>query len=153
MSTTPHERRMIGALLRIPFQAVVRRIHAGLAQVGFTDVNSAHFVVFQHMRPEGMRATDLAARAQITKQSMGYLIEYLEARGYVQRVEDPEDKRARLVQLTARGWALDRAARGIVHEVEQEWRQYVGADRFAILEEVLRDLVRTSENGDKRVQT
>lgn len=132
---------MIGALLRIPFQVVVKRIHDGLARAGFDDLSPAHFVVFQHMRPEGVRATELAEQAQITKQSMGYLIAYLEERGYVKRVADPHDKRARLVQLTERGQALDATARAIVQQVEQEWSQYLGADRFAQLQQLLRDLI------------
>lgn len=148
MSDVLQDQRMIGALLRIPFQAVIRRIHAGLMLAGFDDVSPAHFVVFQHMRQAGIRATELAQRAQMTKQSMGYLIDYLEARGYVERVEDPADKRARIVRLTERGWALDTAARGIVQQVEREWRQYLGADRFAELQNLLRALVAALEDEE-----
>lgn len=132
---------MLGALLRIPFQAIVERIHAGLVAAGFDDLSPAHFVVFQHMRPEGVRTTELAERAQITKQSMGYLVDHLEARGYVTRVADPSDKRARLVQLTERGRLVDATARSIVQQVEHEWSQYLGTDRFATLQHLLRELV------------
>ena len=141
MSDGQADRRMIGALLRIPFQVVVERIQAGLVQAGFDDLSPAHFVVFHHMRPEGVRATELAEQAQITKQSVGYLITYLEERGYVERVADPRDKRARLVQLTERGQALDATARGIVQQVEREWSEYLGTDRFAQLQQLLRDLI------------
>ena len=141
MSDGQADRRMIGALLRIPFQVAVERLYAELARAGFDDLTPAHFVVFQHMRPEGVRATELAQQAQITKQSMGYLITYLEERGYVERVADPRDKRARLVHLTERGQALDATARRIVQQVEREWSEYLGADRFAQLQQILRDLI------------
>jgi DNA-binding MarR family transcriptional regulator len=146
MSGDDADQYMLGALLRIPFQVIVERIHAGLRQAGFDDLSPAHLVVFQHMRPEGVRATELAERAQITKQSMGYLIDHLEARGYVARVADPSDKRARLVQLTERGRMLDAAARRIIAQVECEWSRYLGADRFAELKHLLRELIGALES-------
>ena len=83
MSDQRHERRrrMIGALLRIPFQAINARLEAELAAAGFADLRPAHFSVFQHLPADGARVTDLAERAQITKQSMGYLVDHLEERG------------------------------------------------------------------------
>ena len=101
------ERRMLGALLRIPFQAITARLHTEFAAAGFADLSPAQFVVFQHLPAEGARVSELAARAQITKQSMGYLIDYLAARGYVERLPDPADGRAAIVRLTERGWAVD----------------------------------------------
>src|SRR5438132_8204940 len=112
------DRRMIGALLRGPARAIVDRIARDLPAAGFTDLRPAHFVVFQHIQPTGSRLTELAELAQITKQSMGYLVDDLEQRGYVERVPDPRDGRARPVRLTARGWELDHAARAIMAPIE-----------------------------------
>ena len=78
------DRRMIGALLRIPREAALRQVVAGLAAADFGDVRPAHFTVFQHMPPEGIRLTVLADAALMTKQSMGYLVDDLEALGYVE---------------------------------------------------------------------
>src|SRR5262252_2106884 len=94
----------IGILLRDLGQNLVRRVTAGLAEAGFDDVRPAHTAVFQHIDAEGSRLTDLAERAQITKQSMGYLVDYLEERGYLERRPDPSDRRVALIFLTERGW-------------------------------------------------
>src|SRR5436305_12397169 len=89
---------------------VVRRVSVGLAEAGFDDIRPAHTAVFQHIEAAGSRLTDLAERAQIAKQSMGYLVDYLERRGYLERRPDPSDRRAAIVCLTDRGWAQIQAA-------------------------------------------
>ena len=139
------ERRMLGALLRIPFQAITARLHTELAAAGFADLSPAQFVVFQHLPAEGARVSELAARAQITKQSMGYLVDYLAARGYVERLPDPADGRAAIVRLTERGWAVDQAARAISRGVEEEWARRLGRRRMDQLRDLLERLVTSLE--------
>jgi DNA-binding MarR family transcriptional regulator len=133
--------RMLGALLRIPFQAITARIAADLAAAGFTDLRPAYLAVFQHLDAEGSRLTDLAHRAQVTKQSMGALVDRLERWGYVERIPDPRDRRARIVRRTARGWTVERTARASIRALEDEWTQRVGAERMrqcrAVLEEIV----------------
>jgi DNA-binding MarR family transcriptional regulator len=146
VSDIDRERRTIGALLRLPGQAMNRRIAAGLAKAGYGDLRPAHFSVFQYMPQDGGRATDLAEQAQITKQSMGYLIDYLEERGYVERMPDPTDKRAQRIRHTAKGWAVDREARKIVAELEEEWSARLGGNRLETLKSTLRDLVSIIED-------
>ncbi len=58
---------MIGAPLRVPFQATVSQTYEGRIMAGYTDLRPAHFTVFQHLRGEGARLTELAEKAQITK--------------------------------------------------------------------------------------
>jgi DNA-binding MarR family transcriptional regulator len=130
----------LGILLRAPFQEVVRRISAELAEAGFDDLRPAHTAVFQHIAPDGSRLTDLAERAQITKQSMGYLVDYLEQRGYLERRPDPSDRRAALICLTDRGWAQIHAALAIIHTVESEWTRALGKQRMRQLRELLTEL-------------
>jgi DNA-binding MarR family transcriptional regulator len=96
--------------------------------------------VFQHIEAGGSRLTDLAERAQITKQSMGYLVDYLEERGYVERRPDPTDRRATLICLTDRGWSQVRAALAIIAAVEAEWTQALGKERMAHLRDLLTEL-------------
>ena len=139
MAEKHEDRRMLGALLRIPFQAIVARIYAGLVARGFTDLRPAHFVVFQLIKPEGSRVTELADQAQITKQSMGALVDHVEACGYIERLPDPTDRRAKIVRLTERGWALDAAAREILKQMEEEWEDQLGVRRMEELKQVLRD--------------
>src|SRR5260221_11016568 len=113
----PEDRRMIGALLRIPREAALRQVLAGLAAAGFGDVRPAHFTVFQHMPPEGIRLTALADAALMTKQSMGYLVDDLEALGYVERVPDADDRRAKVVRLTTRGRPVEETGRAVLRQM------------------------------------
>lgn len=121
---------MFGALLRIPFQAINRRIQSNLAAAGFDDLRPAHFSVFQHLPEDGTRLTRLAEDAQMTKQSMGELVRYLEAAGYLKRVPDPDDGRARIIQRTDAGWDVEKIARRSIRDQVQEWGSRLGPERF-----------------------
>ena len=134
------ERPNLGILLRIPFQEVVQRVGAGLAEAGFDDLRPARTAVFQHIVAGGSRLTDLAERAQITKQSMGYLVDYLEQRGYLERRPDPSDRRAALICLTDRGWAQIHAALATIATLEQEWTHALGKQRMQQLRQLLTEL-------------
>ena len=130
----------IGILLRGPYQEIVRRIADELAEAGFDDIRPAHTAVFQHIKADGSRLSELAQRAQLTKQSMGYLVDYLEERGYVERRPDPTDRRASLILLTERGWEQVRAALRIIAGIEDEWAQWLGTGRMEELRKMLADL-------------
>ena len=147
--------RMLGALLRIPFQAVTARVAADLAASGFADLRPAHLSVFQHLDPTGSRLTDLAARAQVTKQSMGALVDDLERWGYVERVADATDGRVRLIRRTERGWAVERAARASIRAFEEEWGRRIGPERMrqfrGVLEEFAAALDAEAARADPRV--
>jgi len=135
-----HARPNIGILLRDPVQEVVRRVSAGLAEAGFDDLRPAHTAVFQHIEADGSRLTDLAERAQMTKQSMGYLVDYLEERGYLERRRDETDRRATLICLTDRGWGQVRAALAIIAGIEEEWAARLGKRRMRELRDALVEL-------------
>jgi len=130
----------LGILLRQLGQEVVRRVSTGLAEAGFDDVRPAHTAVFQHIQADGSRLTDLAERAQITKQSMGYLVDHLERCGYLERRADPADRRATLICLTEHGWDEIKTALAIIAAVEQEWETQLGAQRLQQLRELLTEL-------------
>lgn len=138
--SSQHQRPNVGIFLRDSYQEVVRRVSEGLVDAGFDDLRPAHTAVFQHIEAGGSRLTALAERAQITKQSMGYLVDYLEERGYLERRPDPTDRRAALVCLTERGWAQIRAALAIIATVEQEWTNELGEERMEQLRELLSEL-------------
>lgn len=130
-------RRHIGVLLRTGFQEFVDDLFARLAAEGFDDLRPAHSPVFQHLEAGGSRIGYLAERAQMTNQSMGYLVDEVERRGYVVRRADPTDRRASLVVLTARGRAGIATARRLIDEIEHDWRRRIGADRMDALEDAL----------------
>jgi DNA-binding MarR family transcriptional regulator len=61
----------------------------------------------------------------------------LERDGYVQRITDPGDARAKLICLTPRGRAALRAMRTTALAVEEEWRQRLGAEQLASFRDTL----------------
>lgn len=140
--------RMMGTLLRIPFEATVARIAEDYAAAGYGELRPPHFTVFQHLPPEGARATDLAEQAQLTKQYMGTLIDYLEDRGYVVREPDPTDRRASLVKWTERGQVVAALARASLGRLEAEWAARLGGDRLEQLRTLLRDLTAIVEGRE-----
>jgi DNA-binding MarR family transcriptional regulator len=79
-------------------------------------------------------------RAQITKQSMAELVAHLERHGYVERVPDPSDRRAKLVRTTARGSEVYAIAREVIAEIEREWTARLGAGKMRRLRELLQEL-------------
>jgi DNA-binding MarR family transcriptional regulator len=120
-----------------------------LAESGYADLQPAHSAAIQALwaRPEGARLTTLARTARMTKQSMGALVDHLSRTGYVERVEDPEDHRASLVRLTARGRAYAKAVRAFARRVEADWGRRIGDLRLRDLKETLADLVLDSVEG------
>jgi DNA-binding MarR family transcriptional regulator len=136
---------MLGALLRAPGAAIVERIASDLVAAGYSDIRPSHFSVFQQLPAEGGRLTLLAERAQITKQSMGALIDQLVTTGYLERVPDPADGRAQIIRRTARGWQVERIARASISELESEWADALGAERMQQLRQTLTDLAELLE--------
>lgn len=146
MTSASPSSRLIGALLRIPYQATVERVYHRLTVAGYTDLRPTHLTLLQHLPPEGLHITELATLAQMTRQSMGALVDYVEERGYVERVDDPTDKRAWLVRMTAKGREVERIARAALADLEVEWARALGEERFSHLYATLRDLVAVVEN-------
>lgn len=130
----------VGVLLFLPYRAMETRVFEGLAAAGFADLTPAQARVFQRIAPGGSRLTDLAAQAAITKQSAGFLVDQLEHGGYVERVPDPADGRARLVRIAERGRRSVEASREIVAQVEAEWAAHLGERRMTQLRRILTDL-------------
>jgi DNA-binding MarR family transcriptional regulator len=129
-----------GVLLFIPYRHMENRILHAIKEAGFDDLTLAQARVFQRIAPGGSRLTDLAEQSQMTKQSVAGLVDELERMRYVKRVPDPNDRRARLIQIATRGRQAAKAAQVAHDEVQAEWRSHVGARRFGQLREILEDL-------------
>jgi DNA-binding MarR family transcriptional regulator len=131
------ERTNLGLLCYFPYRAMETRVMQALAAAGFDDLTAAQSRVFQRVGPSGTRLTDLAEQARVTKQTAGFLVDQLERAGYVQRVPDPTDARARLVQMAARGRSVVEVARTVEAEVEAEWTAHLGRPAAAQLRRAL----------------
>lgn len=127
----------LGVLLFIPTRAMEAATMDGLARAGYTDMTVAQARIAARIDPGGSRITRLAAAAQVTKQTAGFLVEQLEGAGYVERVPDPTDGRARLVKIAARGYAAREAVIPALAVVEAQWLAHVGPERMAQLRETL----------------
>jgi DNA-binding MarR family transcriptional regulator len=138
---------MIGALLRMPVDAVTARIVDDLHAAGFTDLVPAHFAVMRWPGPQNRRPSDLAKEAGMTKQAMNYLLRQLEELGYLTRDDDAQDKRSKRVQLTDRGYAVAKTIRKTVRQIEREWERELGPEQFGRLRQLLAEL-----NGTRMVR-
>ncbi len=129
----------IGLLLYIPYRDLENRILAAVAAAGY-DVTVAQARVMQRIGPDGTRLTTLAEAAQVTKQTAGFLVDQLEKAGYVERVPDPADGRARLVRVTEKGMGAMPVAAAEMSRIESEWEQHLGTRRMAQLRGALEKL-------------
>ncbi len=131
---------LIGALLRIPWEAVQQHMLEQLHEHGFDDFDRAYFAVFRYPGPQGARPTDVAAQVGISKQALNYLLRELERLGYLEREPHPDDLRSKRIVLTQRGIAAVGVIRDAVAEVEAAWEQRLGPKRFALLRNLLLEL-------------
>jgi DNA-binding MarR family transcriptional regulator len=128
---------LIGALLRVPAQAIHRRIIGELNAAGFEDLRIPHMAVLQFPGPDGVRPGVLAERAGMSKQAMNQLLRSLETLGYLARADAPGERRARIVRLTRRGRAAYAKIHEILRDIEREWSAELGAKPFAALKALL----------------
>lgn len=131
---------LIGALLRVPWEAAQRHMLLRLHDHGFDDFDPAYLPVFRYPGPQGARPTDLAARLRISKQALNHLLRALERLGYLGSEADPDDLRSKRIVLTARGVAAIELIRGAVAELEEIWAARLGTERFDELRRLLLEL-------------
>ena len=129
----------VGVLLFIPYRHLEQRVLAAVAADGF-DLTLAQARLLQRLDRQGSRLTALARAAQVSKQAAGFLVDELARGGYVERVADPTDGRARLIRIAARGRAAAEVAVHEQHRVEAEWEERIGPARMVALREALGDL-------------
>ncbi len=135
---------MIGAMLRVPAQAIHHRIIHGLNKAGFDDLSLPHIAVLQYPEPDGVRPGKLAERAGMSKQAMNQLLRSLENLGYVVRKDESAGSRTRVVRFTKRGRAAFDLILDILREVESEWSAELGDREFAQLKGLLFRVWRSS---------
>jgi DNA-binding MarR family transcriptional regulator len=123
----------LAVLMRDTFVALNERVISRLADQGHGAVRTAHGAVFQYLDDTGTTVSVLAERAGMTKQAMAELVGHLETHGYVQRVPDPTDRRAKLVLPTGRGKEVIAIAQDLVPELENSISAMLGADRVQAL--------------------
>jgi DNA-binding MarR family transcriptional regulator len=135
----------LNGLLEIVIEAVFSEFRGELEEAGYGDIRPSHGCVFRFVREDGMRLTDLASLAGITKQSAGEVVDDLVSRGYVERVQDPGDRRAKLIRLTAKGEEAQRVGFGLFAKIERRWGRRYGAERLAAMRELAEEIAATEQ--------
>ncbi len=115
-------------------------VMAALSASGHPEVRFSHGSVFEFLDDDGTRVGVLAERAQVSKQAMAQLVAHLEQHGYVERVPDPADRRARLVRATDRGREVFAVARAVMTDVDARLRERLGDAKLEQLRVLLREL-------------
>lgn len=115
----------------------VRDVLAAVHRHGHRDVTEALLALFRNLELEGSRLTDLATTARMTKQSMRELVDRAERLGYVERVGDPSDGRAKVIRFSATGLTMLEAMRDGVSAAEA---QFAGSTSPDVLADLKADL-------------
>ncbi|HXF32555.1 MAG TPA: MarR family winged helix-turn-helix transcriptional regulator [Solirubrobacterales bacterium] len=125
------------ALMELAVDAMWADFRSALLEAGITDIRPTHGCVFRFLHGDGMRLTDLAALAGLTKQSVGEIVDDLTALGYIERYPDPTDKRAKLLRLTVKGKTAQATGFSLFSKLEEEWSDAFGSDDIAVLRTLL----------------
>ena len=137
LTETPTARLFLDA-----FRTFENDLASTLQTRGYTDITSGNFNVMRHLNPEGMRLTELAHEAQISKQAIGKMIAELETKGYVQLTPDESDGRAKFVSFSQKGEQLIALAVEFVKEIEDQYQSILGKNNY----QQLRDMVWQIQN-------
>ena len=141
MSEANADRPSLALLLRVIYQHHSQAIESALRAAGFDDIAPSAGNVFPFMRREGITISALAELAGVRKQTMAQAVEQLERSGYVERRENPADRRSRLVFLTDRGRAVTPVTHAAAAAVEHRWASLIGTDELERLRQELKSLL------------
>jgi DNA-binding MarR family transcriptional regulator len=132
----PYAGPLLGALLRQAHQQVLGHIARAFEEKGYALLQAAATQpLYEH--PGGLRLTQLASLAGVSKQAMAEMVDSMIEAGYIEQHPDPTDGRARLLRLTARGRRVGAFARDRVREIEALWEKQLGRERIAALRDTL----------------
>jgi DNA-binding MarR family transcriptional regulator len=142
MHPSPHKSAWIPlpGLLEIVEEALFAEFREDLAEAGYGDVRPTHGCVFRFIREDALRLTDLASLARMTKQSIGEIVDDLAQLGYVERIPDPQDRRAKLIRLTAKGVEAQTTGYALFGKLEERWAERYGEERMTQLRRLLEEI-------------
>uniref|UniRef100_UPI003F4932F3 MarR family winged helix-turn-helix transcriptional regulator n=1 Tax=Microtetraspora malaysiensis TaxID=161358 RepID=UPI003F4932F3 len=141
----------LGILIGRLGRALQEELFARLAEQGHERVRPRHGTVLAVLPQEGARATELALLSGQHKQIVGVIVDELERLGYVARVPDPGDRRAKLVVPTPAGLDEILKARAILADIEERHRQELGQDAYRAFKTALHQVTGAQCAWDERV--
>jgi DNA-binding MarR family transcriptional regulator len=142
LSTSPPPRQHIGQLLTQLTRLFQTELFERLVAAGLENARVPHTHVTAYIKADGSRLTELAAQARMTLPAMSELVDDLQRLGIVERRPDPSDGRAKLICLTEAGWEAMRTARHAIAQIEGDYAETVGDERFEQAAQTLDELLR-----------
>jgi DNA-binding MarR family transcriptional regulator len=143
MDPTSTDHPSIALLLRVIYQHHSRAIESALRAAGFNDIAPSAGNVFPFIARDGITVSALAELAGVRKQTMAQAVEQLERGGYIEKRDNPHDRRSRLVFLTDRGRTVTPVTHAAAAAVEQQWAELIGTDELECLRQELKNLLAT----------
>lgn len=137
----------VPALVQLLAAARLPQLRAAFAAAGLDGLRPAQSVALIALAAGGLHASDLAERLRVSRQAIAQAIAALERNRYVQRVPDPADARARIIELTPRGRQALRVMRSSAIDLEKRWREILGQRRLAELRKTLELLLAASDDA------
>ena len=131
----------VPALVNLVAASGAPRLRAAFAAAGLDGIRPAQVVALIPLAAGGLHASDLADQLTVSRQAVAQGVAALERYGYVTRVPDPADARARIIELTPRGRQALRVMRSNALDLEKRWEQVLGERRLGELRETLRMLL------------
>ena len=135
------ERLHVGQLLVHLTRLFQTELFARINDAGLADARLSHTHVTAYIKAEGSRLTDLAAQARMTLPAMAEIVDDLQRLGIVERRPDPSDRRAKLITLTDEGWKAMRTAQAIIAQLEAEYAELLGPERFEAMCQAMQQLI------------
>lgn len=148
-NTPPHLLPLPG-LLDLASEVLFAAFREDLVEAGYGDIRPTHGCVFRFVQEDGMRLTELAGLAGMTKQSIGEIVDDLAERGYVARVPDPADRRAKLIRLTAKGEKAQGVGLELFARLEHRFAERYGVERVAEMRGLLEEIAQAEQPNSIR---
>ncbi|WP_378734258.1 MarR family winged helix-turn-helix transcriptional regulator [Nocardia brasiliensis] len=149
--TAPSQDLDFGILLGLSYQEFVRELRETLVADGFDDTGRSDGYVLRSLLRGPMNISELAERLEISKQGAAQIVDDMQRRGYVERRDNPADRRAKLLYPTARGNELVRAAKKFHRRYEQRLIRAHGAEAVAVLRTLLGAIATEEGMADPRL--
>ena len=137
-----------GILVGLAYQSFVEELHAEFARRGFPTTGASVGFMLRTLDRGAFTTTQLGEQLGITTQGAAKVIDEMVAVGYVERRPDPTDKRAKTLHLAERGQEALATARRFHHEYEHRLTEQFGAEKVAILREILNHMINSPESTD-----
>lgn len=147
MTRIPQPGPDLGILMLLAYQGFVRQLHADMATQGFDDLGRSDGVVMRLLVQQPRTVSELAPLLEMSPQGAAQIVEDMEQRGYVVRLPDPDDARARRVELSERGRAAIAAARAFHKSVETTLARRHGRAQIDAFRSVLESVAGAAPGG------